>query len=84
MEEDGQEAACHPRCYACHQQILDRSHYDGLWKSRAAAAFAALERGFLEAYGDVGRHFYVGLGRKTKRLKAAMKNTRAGDGVLVG
>ena len=73
MEDDGQEAACHPRSYARHQQILDRSHYDGLWKSRAAAAFAALERGFLEAYGDVGRHFYAGLGRKTKHLKEALE-----------
>jgi transposase len=73
MEANGEEAARHPRCYARHQQILDRSHYDGLWKSRAAAAFAALERGFLEAYGEMGRHFYVGLGRKTKRLKAALQ-----------
>jgi transposase len=73
MEEDGKEAARHPRCYARHQQVLDRSHYDGLWKNRAAAAFAALERGFLEAYGEMGRHFYVGLGRKTKRLKEALQ-----------
>jgi transposase len=73
MEEDGQEAARHPRCYARHQQVLDRSHYDGLWKNRAAAAFAALERGFVEAYGHVGQHFYAGLGRKTKRLKEALE-----------
>jgi transposase len=73
MEDDGKEAARHPRSYARHQQILDRSHYDGLWKSRAAAVFAALEHGFLEAYGDVGRHFYAGLGRKTKRLKEALE-----------
>ena len=52
-------------------QILNRALYDGLWQSRAAAAFAVLERGFLEAYGRVGRHFYAGLGRKTERLKAA-------------
>ncbi|MHC4736420.1 MAG: IS21 family transposase [Planctomycetota bacterium] len=71
--DDGKEAARHPRCYARHQQIIDRAHYDGLWQSRAAAAFATLERGFLEAYGDVGRHFYTGLGRKTERLKAAME-----------
>ena len=73
MEKDGKEAARHPRCYARHQQVLDRSHYDGLWKNRAAAAFAALERGFLEAYGNVGRHFYAGLGRKTKRLQEALE-----------
>jgi len=69
----GREAACHPRSYARHQQIIDRSHYNGLWQSRAAAAFAALERGFLQAYGQVGRHFYAGLGRKTTRLKAALE-----------
>jgi transposase len=67
------EVAHHPRCYARHQQIIDRSHYDGLWESRAAAAFAALERGFLEAYGDVGRHFYTGLGRRTERLKESLQ-----------
>jgi transposase len=71
--DKGQEVARHPRSYARHQQILDRTHYDGLWQSRAAAAFAALERGFLEAYGRVGRHFYAGLGRKTERLKAALE-----------
>ena len=70
---EGEEVAQHPRCYARHQQVLDRSHYNGLWESRAAAAFAALERGFLEAYGDVGRHFYTGLGRKTKRLKESLE-----------
>jgi len=70
---EGEEVAQHPRCYARHQQVLDRSHYNGLWASRAAAAFAALERGFLEAYGDVGRHFYTGLGRKTKRLKESLE-----------
>jgi hypothetical protein len=73
MKPDGEEAARHPRCYARRQQVLDRSHYDGLWKSRAATAFAALERGFLEAYSDVGRHFYAGLGRKTKRLKESLE-----------
>ncbi len=73
MEDNGAEAARHPRCYGRHQQVLNRAHYEGLWKSRAAAAFAALERGFLEAYGDVGRHFYAGLGRKTKRLKEALE-----------
>jgi hypothetical protein len=71
--DQGEEVARHPRSYARHQQILDRTHYDGLWQSRAAAAFAALERGFLEAYGRVGRHFYAGLGRKTERLKAALE-----------
>lgn len=71
--DEGQEAARHPRCFARHQQIIDRSHYDGLWKSRAGAAFKALEKGFLEAYGDVGRHFYAGLGRKTERLKASLE-----------
>jgi transposase len=73
MVDQGKEVARHPRSYARHQQILDRTHYDGLWQSRAAAAFAALERGFLEAYGRVGRHFYAGLGRKTERLKAALE-----------
>jgi len=68
----GKEAARHRRCYAKHQQIIDRSHYDGLWQDRAAAAFARLEQGFLKAYGEVGRHFYTGLGRKTERLKAAL------------
>jgi transposase len=67
------EVTRHPRCYATHQQILDRSHYDGLWQSRAASAFAALERGFLEAYGRVGRHFYTSLGRKTERLQSALE-----------
>jgi transposase len=71
--DGGQEAARHPRSYARHQQVIDRSHYDGLWQSRAAAAFAALERGFLQAYGQVGRHFYAGLGRKTTRLKSALE-----------
>jgi transposase len=69
----GKEVARHPRCYARHQQILERAHYDGLWQSRAATAFAALERGFLKAYGDVGRHFYAGLGRKTERLQHALE-----------
>lgn len=36
-------------------------------------AFAALECGFLEAYGDVGRHFYTGRGRKTERLKESLE-----------
>jgi transposase len=71
--DDGKEVARHPRSFARHQQILDRAHYDGLWKSRAAAAFKTLENGFLEAYGDVGRHFYAGLGRKTERLKASLE-----------
>jgi transposase len=69
----GQTVACHRRCYARHQQILDRAHYDGLWQSRAAASFAALERGFLDAYGETGRHFYLGLGRKTSQLKSALE-----------
>ena len=69
----GKEEARHPRCYARHQQILDRAHYDGLWQDRAAAAFARLERGFLEAYGPAGRHFYSGLGRKTEHLKSALE-----------
>jgi len=70
---ESKEVARHPRCYARHQQIIDRAHYNGLWESRAAVAFAALERGFLEAYGDVGRHFYTGLGRKTERLKESLE-----------
>ena len=69
----GKEAARHPRSFARHQQIIDRSHYDGLWKSRAAAAFKTLESGFLEAYGDVGSHFYAGLGRKTERLQSSLE-----------
>jgi len=71
--DGGKEAARHPRSFAHHQQIIDRSHYDGLWKTRAAAAFKTLEKGFLEAYGDVGSHFYAGLGRKTERLKASLE-----------
>jgi transposase len=69
----GKEVAHHGRCYARHQQVIDRSHYEGLWESRAARAFVALERGFLEAYGEVGRHFYTGLGRKTERLKESLE-----------
>ena len=71
--DGGKEVARHPRSFARHQQIIDRSHYDGLWKSRAAVAFKTLEKGFLEAYGDVGRHFYAGLGRKTERLKTSLE-----------
>ena len=67
-----EEVARHARSYAKHQQILDRTHYDGLWQSRAGAAFARLEKGFLSAYGQVGQQFYDGLGRKTERLKAAL------------
>lgn len=70
---DSQEVARHTRSYARHQQIIDQAHYNGLWESRAATAFATLEGGFLEAYGDVGRHFYTGLGRKTQRLKEALQ-----------
>lgn len=73
MLRQSEEVARHLRSFAKHQQILDRSHYDGLWQSRAAASFAALERGFLEAYGEVGRHFYRGLGHKTAKLQAALK-----------
>jgi transposase len=69
----GQEVACHARSYARHQQCLNRSHYHGLWQSRAEASFAALEKGFLEAYGGAGQHFYAGLSRKTERLKAALE-----------
>ena len=69
----GAEVARHPRSYGRHQQIINRAHYEGLWKSRAAVTFRALEKGFLEAYGDVGRHFYTGLGRKTERLRAALE-----------
>ena len=68
-----EEVARHVRSYARHQEILDRSHYKGLWQSRAEASFAALERGFLAAYGQVGQHFYAGLGRKTDRLKSALE-----------
>ena len=71
--EKGEEVARHARSFARHQQIIDRSHYDGLWKSRAAVAFKTLENGFLEAYGDVGRHFYNGLGRKTERLESSLQ-----------
>jgi transposase len=71
--DSGEEVARHPRSFARHQQIIDRAHYDGLWKSRAAAAFKTLENGFLEAYGDVGGHFYAGLGRRTERLKASLE-----------
>lgn len=70
----GHQVACHRRCYARHQQVLDRAHYAGLWQSRAEASFTTLERGFLEAYGEVGRHFYMGLGRKTTQLKTALES----------
>jgi transposase len=70
---NGDEIACHPRCYGRHQQILDQTHYDGLWQSRAGQAFARLEKGFLTAYGPVGHQFYEGLGRKTERLKSALQ-----------
>lgn len=69
----GEQVACHPRCYGKHQQILDRRHYDGLWQSRAGAAFARLEKGFLQAYGPVGHQFYEGLGHKTQRLSQALQ-----------
>ena len=72
--QSGNEIARHLRCYGRHQQVLDRSHYDGLWKSRKAAAFTTLQRGFLAAYGEVGNHFYMGLGRKTQRLEAALQD----------
>ncbi len=70
--DQGKEAARHPRSFGRHQQIIDRSHYDGLWKSRAAAAFKTGKR-LLEAYGDVGSHFYAGLGRKTERLQSSLE-----------
>lgn len=69
----GEEVARHPRCFAKHQQILDRAHYNGLWQDRQAAAFARLESGFLAAYGEVGGQFYAGLGRKTERLTTALQ-----------
>ena len=69
---NGEEVACHPRCYGHHRQILDQSHYDGLFQSRAGQTFARLEKGFLTAYGSVGHQFYEGLGRKTERLKRAL------------
>jgi transposase len=68
------EIARHPRCYAKHQQVLEQKHYQGLWQSRAGAAFARLEKGFLSAYGQVGQQFYEGLGRKTERLKSALQS----------
>ena len=70
---EGEEVARHPRSYGHHQQILDRRHYDGLWQSRAGAAFARLEKGFLNAYGQVGQQFYEGLGHKTEQLKNALQ-----------
>ena len=74
ISSQGQEIARYPRCYARHQQILDPTHYEGLWQSRAAASFAALVRGFQEAYGDTGHHFYMGLGRKTDQLRTALES----------
>jgi hypothetical protein len=70
--DGGHEVVRHPRCYGRHQLIIDRTHYEGLTTSRAATAFAALEQGFLAAYGEVGQHFYTGLGRKMERLQAAL------------
>ncbi|MFW9835781.1 MAG: IS21 family transposase [Candidatus Thorarchaeota archaeon] len=70
---EGEEIARHARCYSKHQQILDREHYQGLWQTRQGAVFARLEKGFLTAYGQVGRRFYEGLGRKTERLKHALQ-----------
>jgi len=70
---EGQEVARHPRHFGKHQQILNREHYQGLWQTRAGAAFARLEKGFLTAYGEVGRRFYEGLGHKTERLQQALQ-----------
>lgn len=48
------EVTRHPCCYVRHQQITDRSLYDALWQGRSSAANdAALERGFLNACGQV-------------------------------
>lgn len=73
IQADGEEIACHPRHFGKHQQILNREHYQGLWQTREGAVFARLEKGFLQAYGDVGRRFYEGLGHKTERLKQALQ-----------
>ena len=70
---EGKEVACHARHFGKHQQILNREHYQGLWQTREGAAFARLEKGFLNAYGEVGRRFYEGLGYKTERLKDALQ-----------
>lgn len=69
----GAEVARHPRCYGHHHQILEPTHYEGLFQSRAGQAFARLEKGFLTAYGSVGQQFYDGLGRKTERLKSSLQ-----------
>ena len=69
----GEEMACHPRCYGHYQQILNPQHYAGLHEQQPAAAFVRLEQGFLSAYGEVGRRFYDGLGRKTERLRSALQ-----------
>ena len=73
IQADSQEIARHARHFGKHQQILDREHYQGLWQTRAGAAFTRLEKGFLNAYGDIGRRFYEGLGHKTERLKQALQ-----------
>jgi transposase len=69
----GEEIACHARCYGHYQQILNPQHYAGLHQQQPGAAFARLEQGFLSAYGEVGRRFYDGLGRKTERLHSALQ-----------
>ncbi|MBU0512196.1 MAG: IS21 family transposase [Chloroflexi bacterium] len=73
LRVEGQEIACHARCYGRHQQILNPQHYAGLHQHQPGAAFARLEQGFLNAYGEVGRRFYDGLGRKTERLQSALQ-----------
>jgi hypothetical protein len=73
LRVEGREIACHPRCYGHHQQILHRQHYAGLHQQQPPGAFARLEQGFLSAYGEVGRQFYEGLGRKTERLQSALQ-----------
>jgi transposase len=67
------EVACHARCYAQHQTIIDRSHYDAIWESRTMNRFVTLQRGFLTAFGLVGQHFYEGLARRTDALTNALR-----------
>jgi transposase len=61
--------ATHDRCWGRHRHIVDPTHAQDLRPQRPAARFAQIEAAFLARYGDIGRHFYTGLGTKTERLE---------------
>jgi hypothetical protein len=61
--------ATHARCWGRHRHIVDPTHALDLRPQRPAARFAQIEAAFLARYGEVGRHFYTGLGTKTERLE---------------